>query len=381
MTTSTRAGLLAGTSTVSHTEHLSLHGPLPAHDAAEVIHLAERAGLRGRGGAGFPLARKLRTAADARGRPLVIANGTEGEPAVLKDSTLLRHAPHLVLDGLALACRAVGAREAVVAVHPGPAAQALQAAASQRPERVRLHQAARGYVAGEASALTRSVLGGPALPAVREVPLAVRGPKGRPVLVQNVETLAALALHARHPDRLPTALLTVRGRRTLVLEVPVGTTIGTVLDIAGEADVQAVLAGGYAGTWLASPYALGAPVSHAAGTLAAGLLLALPHDVCGLAAVAQVMGYLAGETAGQCGPCLNGLPALAAAVAALAAGDPPTGTVDRVRRLAGLVDGRGACGLPDGAALMVRSALEAFDQDVAGHLSAHCGRRAPELPR
>lgn len=374
-------GLLAGPRTVSHGEHVAAHGPLPGYAAADLLAIAEAAGLRGRGGAGFPLARKLRTAAAARGRPLVIANGTEGEPAVLKDATLLRHAPHLVLDGLALACRVVGAREAVVALHPGPAAQALQAAAAQRPERVRVHLVPRGYVSGEASALTRSVLGGPALPVVRDVPLAVRGPQGRPVLVQNVETLAALALHARHPDRCPTVLLTVRGQRVQVLEVPVGTTVGTVLDVAGESDVQAVLTGGYAGTWLAAPQVLDVPVSHAAGTLAAGLLLALPGASCGLAAMAQVMGYLAGETAGQCGPCVNGLPAMAAAVAALAAGDPPAGTVDRVRRLAGLVDGRGACGLPAGAALMVRSALEAFADDVAVHLSAPCGRPAPALPR
>lgn len=379
MTAVAAAGLL--TSAPTWSQHLSVHGALPSYQPGQVLAAAEAAGLRGRGGAGFPLARKLRAAAQARGRPLVIANGTEGEPAVHKDATLLTRAPHLVLDGVALACLAVGARDAVVAVHPGPAEEALRAAVSERRERVRVHVVPRRYVAGEASALTRSVLGGPATPAVRDVPLAVRGPAGRPVLVQNVETLAALALHVRDPHRPPTVLLTVRGERTQVLEVPVGIRLGSVLALAGEPVPQAVLTGGYGGTWLPVPPALDVPVSHAAGTLGAGLVLALPPDVCGVAAVAQVARYLAGESAGQCGPCANGLPALAAALEALAAGDPPRGTVDRVRQLAGLVEGRGACGLPDGAALMVRSGLEAFAGDVATHLSGSCGRPAPELPR
>lgn len=373
--------LLSRPWTLSYQEHLDAHGTLPALAPHEVIALAEGAGLRGRGGAGFPLARKLRTAAQGRGRPLVIANGTEGEPAIRKDSTLLMHVPHLVLDGLALAARAVGARESLIAVHSGLVAEAVTQAVAQRPDRVQVHVVPPGYLSGEASALTRSVLGGPALPFVRDVPLAVRGPQGRPVLVQNVETLASLALQARFPGRPPTVLLTVRGRDVQVLEVKIGVTIGAVLDTAGETDVQAVLAGGYAGTWLSAPRALDVPVSHAAGTLAAGLLLVLPHDACGVSAVAQLARYLAGQSAGQCGPCANGLPALAAAWELLAAGDPPAGTVDRIERLAGLIDGRGACGLPDGAAVMARSALEAFADDIVVHRTGPCGRRSAELPR
>jgi NADH:ubiquinone oxidoreductase subunit F (NADH-binding) len=376
-----RDALLDRPWTLSYDEYLDAHGPLPALTAGEIRGAVEAAGLRGRGGAGFPLARKMRTAAEAPGRPLVIANGTEGEPAIAKDASLLMHVPHLVLDGLALAVRAVGGRHAVVAVHPGLAAEAIKLAVSQRRDRVRVHVVPPGYVSGEASAVTSSVLGGDALPTVRDVPLAVRGPRGRPVLVQNVETLAALAIQARHPGRPTTVLLTVRGREVQVLEVPVGVTIGAVLDIAGETDVQAVLAGGYAGIWLPAPRALDVPVSHAAGTLGAGLLLALPHDVCGVAGVAQVTRYLAGQSAGQCGPCINGLPALAVAWEALAAGDPPAATLARIERLANLVDGRGACGLPGGTAAMVRTALEAFAEDIGVHLTAHCGRRSPELPR
>jgi len=380
VTVTSALGLLAEPGSLDIGDHLALHGPLPSHDAEALLSLAEREDLRGRGGAGFPLARKLRTAAAARGRPLVIANATEGEPAIRKDATLLAVAPHLVLDGVVLACRAVGAREGVVAVHPGPGATALRAAVGQRSERPQVHEVPRSYVAGESSALTRSVLGGPALPVAGDVPLAVRGPGGRPVLVQNVETLAALALHARYPGRRPTTLLTVRGHDVQVLELPMGASIGSVLALAHEHDAQAVLVGGYTGTWLPTPFALDVPMSHAAGTLGAGLLLALPHDVCTLTAVSALTRYLASQSAGQCGPCANGLPALAACMEALAAGNAPGGTLDRLLRLAGLVEGRGACGLPDGVASMLRSALDCFASDVEVHLSSGCGRAPAELP-
>jgi len=82
----------------------------------EIIDLVERAGLRGRGGAGFPTAVKMRTVAKGRGRPVVLANGTEGEPASYKDKLLLTHQPHRVLDGALLAAAAVGAGRVVIGV-------------------------------------------------------------------------------------------------------------------------------------------------------------------------------------------------------------------------------------------------------------------------
>jgi NADH:ubiquinone oxidoreductase subunit F (NADH-binding) len=106
-------------------------------------------------------------------------------------------------------------------------------------------------------------------------------------------------------------------------------------------------------------------------------VVALPASSCGLRAAAGVAAYLAGETAGQCGPCLNGLPALARHLDALAGGRDVPRSVAELERLAGVVDGRGACRHPDGTARFVRSTLRAFRREVTRHEAGHCSAPAP----
>ena len=179
-------------------EHLDRFGGLP-RIGADVIRLVAESGLTGRGGGSFPTAQKLAAVAERGGRR-VIVNGIEGEPASGKDRVLLRQAPHLVLDGAVLAAQAVGAREAVVAV--GGASElelaALQKAINARARRrldgrVRLRalDAPAAFVAGEETALAELVNGRPARPTFGPKPFE----KG--ILVQNVETVANIALLAR----------------------------------------------------------------------------------------------------------------------------------------------------------------------------------------
>src|SRR5437763_117471 len=110
------AGVSSGGGPSNLDEHLSVYGQLPPAGAIDLPALVEASGLRGLGGAGFPTAMKLRAVAAQRGRPVVVANGTEGEPISGKDKVLVRYLPHLVLDGTAAAAHALGAREAIVAV-------------------------------------------------------------------------------------------------------------------------------------------------------------------------------------------------------------------------------------------------------------------------
>ncbi|MGB8649988.1 MAG: NADH-ubiquinone oxidoreductase-F iron-sulfur binding region domain-containing protein, partial [Mycobacteriales bacterium] len=248
---------------------------------------------------------------------------------------------------------------------------------------------------GEASALAGAAAGGPSRPVLHDQPLAVRGPDGRPTVVLNAETLAGLALYLLRGaawygevgtrDEPGTLLLTVRSDRTrpVVLELPLGTPVRVALDAAGVQglDLQAVLVGGYFGAWLPAPDVLDVPLSHDAlrqvgGVLGAGLVAGLSSEECGLRATAEAVRYLAGESARQCGPCLNGLPAMAAAMDALAAGTPPSGVLERLSRWCGLVSGRGLCHHPDGTAALVRSALTVFADDVRTHLAGGCGRPA-----
>jgi NADH:ubiquinone oxidoreductase subunit F (NADH-binding) len=137
--------------------------------------------------------------------------------------------------------------------------------------------------------------------------------------------------------------------------------------------VQAVLVGGFFGTWIAASDVMHTPLSRHAlapfgASPGAGILVALPESACGLLETARILRWYAGESAGQCGPCAFGLPALAGVAAHLAAGRARPDDVARMQRWAGDIDGRGACRHPDGAVRLLRSALAVFAADVDGHL-------------
>jgi len=368
--------------------HLRRYGSPPYRNGPLLIIPEVRdAGLTGRGGAAFPVHRKLDAVASAAGETVAVANGAEGEPASDKDKTLLRVAPHLVLDGLQIAAQAVRARTAALYVGASPAlltqlgtAVAERAALGIDRLAVRLIAAPRRFLAGQESALASVVGGGAALPSFTPPRVFERGVNGRPTLVQNVETLAHLALIARYgpgwfrqaglPDEPGTMLCSVHERYSArVTEVPIGTPIA---DLVSLTCTQAVLIGGYHGAWLPAGQLTGLTLSNTAlrplgGSLGAGVVAALPAGRCGLAETARLVRYLALESAGQCGPCLNGLPRIAAAMTRLAAARAAATTLTDLRRWAGLTDKRGACQHPDGTVRLVRSALRTF----AGELRLH----------
>jgi NADH:ubiquinone oxidoreductase subunit F (NADH-binding) len=385
-------GLHADGEPVSIREHLRLHGPLPRRlDRRSLLGAVEESSLRGRGGGGFPTALKLRAVASSRGRKIVLANGVEGEPLSGKDKVLLRYVPHLVLDGVEVAARAVGAGEAIVAVSEAAPGEltVLQKALHERAgaDRIEIRIAAvpEAFVAGEETALINAVGGGPPRPTAIPPRPFERGIDGRPTLIQNVETLAQLALIIRHGaawfrdvgtrDEPGTALVTLSGAvvRPGVYEVPLGTPLrDLVAEMGGETQpARAVLVGGYFGTWLDTHTAFGCNLSEASlggarALLGARAVAVLPEHSCALAEVARVSRFLADESAGQCGPCVHGLDAVAQEIASLARGRSFDGEL-RIRRWLDQVEGRGGCHHPDGAARFIRSALDVFADEVALH--------------
>ncbi len=388
---------------------LWLRGPSGRRPPERLIDMVEAAGLTGRGGAGFPTGRKMRAVA-GRGEAVVVANGAEGEPASAKDRLLLAYLPHLVLDGVTLAADAVGATEAYLCVHrqDHDLIDGLAAAVAERrragldPVPIKIIGIPGRYVSSEQSSIVQYLNGGPAKPTFSPPRPHESGVLGRPTLVNNVETLAHVALIARHGDRwfrgagLPSApgsmLVTVDGavRWPGVYEIEHGTDAGAVVTLAGgpTEDLRALLIGGYFGAWLPVEVAWQVPMTQAGlravgGALGAGVVIALPRSSCGLAETARVMRYLAEQGAGQCGPCLMGLPALAGAVADLAFHGGRGRAVDAIAALLPLIEGRGACRHPDGATQLARSAMRAFMADARWH--DQCGpcegvRRAPLLP-
>ncbi|MEY9875605.1 NADH:ubiquinone oxidoreductase subunit F (NADH-binding) [Streptacidiphilus sp. MAP12-33] len=382
-------------------DHLDRYGPPPLERAtlkaggSTFQRAVEEAGLTGRGGAAFPTAIKLNSVASGRGPAVVVANGMESEPASSKDATLLHLAPHLVLDGIALAARYVGASEAHLCVARTRTQQVrdLRAALADRarhrldPVPVHLHELPHHYVSSEETALVNWINGGDARPMATPPRPFEKGIGKRPTLIDNVETLAHLALIARYgpawyrqagaSDAPGTTLVTLTGavEHPGVYEAPMGSTLGHLLDHGGgpSEPLSAVLVGGFFGSWLPATTAPAtrftkddlAAVGAGPG---AGVLVALPEHACGLAETAAVLGYLADNSAQQCGPCRFGLPAVAEDFAALAHGRLDQRSLTRLEQRAGLLAGRGACRHPDGASRLAATALRTFAHDVAHHL-------------
>jgi NADH:ubiquinone oxidoreductase subunit F (NADH-binding) len=414
---------IAAEGALSLEQHIAIHGPLPAAEGGRggrlrkragsgaLVEEIERAGLRGRGGASFPLASKLRAVASARrgsGRPIVVVNATEGEPASFKDRVLLQSLPHLVLDGAVLAARAVGAHEAIVCVCERNAdLDGVQRAAAERRSlgegvAVRFSVVPNGYVTGQESALVHHLNGGPALPTFTPPMPFERGVESRPTLVSNAETLAHLALVARHGAQWYRELGTVSqpGSTLVTLSGPVshpgvyeiehGASLSSLIDAAGglTATVRAALVGGYAGAWidggaLPTVALCDERLAPLGASVGAGVVALLSAEACPVAETARLIAWLAGQSAGQCGPCVNGLHAIARTFAEIASGTTRQGSRRSLAHLVSITRGRGACRHPDGAVRLVESAAEVFAQELSDHArhgACEACRAAPELP-
>ncbi len=219
--------------------------------------------------------------------------------------------------------------------------------------------------------------------------------------MNNVETLAHLALIARRgaswfrevgaPEAPGSTLLTLAGAVSepgQVIEVLAPVTIGEVLaTFAGRVvPPRAVLLGGYEGTWMDGTAAWATPLerhrlARVGVSLGCGVVAVLGDDACGLAETARLVGWLAGESAGQCGPCIFGLPALGELLDEVVAGRARGSDVRKVRELAASVRGRGACGHPTGVATLIESALDTFAEELEAHRrGAACDSDGRDFP-
>jgi NADH:ubiquinone oxidoreductase subunit F (NADH-binding) len=358
--------------------HVATFGPFPRRDP-DLVDTLRNSGLVGRGGAAFPVWRKIEA---LTGEPVaIIANAAEGEPLSHKDAALLASAPHLVLDGLLVLADALSPRtRLVLAVNPR-SFDAARRAVADRPggRRIEVLAAADGFVAGEVSAVVDSLAGGPGRPRDHPRHLTEKGLKGRPTLVFNAETLAHISLVARYgaawfrsagtAEDPGTRLVSVSGAGLdpHVREIDGATSLGNLLAACGveQTAVQAVLVGGYHGVWV-EPAELDMPLTsrETATTIGAGA------GECGLHASGNILRYLASQSAQQCGPCTFGLPTLSAAFDTLARGYERE--TDTVRRMLTILPGRGACHHPDGTVRFATSSLETFADEITAHQAGTC---------
>lgn len=352
--------------------------------AGPLADLLESAGLTGRGGAAFSTATKLRSALahDAD----VIVNACDGEVGAAKDTWVVEH--HL--DELRRGAELLGRRVTVAAHRGTPTARRITAAG------LALLEVPHRYVSSEESSLVSLAHGGLARPLTKSVPISLgskdaRGRRMRPTLVLNAETVWRVAqIEALGPDWFRSQgtldepgprLVAVSGAvaRPGVVQTSAGVSFGDLVAAAGgfSGRPTAFGIGGLGGGWLTAAEARGATWSG--GDLAAyglrvgpGIVSVLDDTRCPLAHVARTLTYAAGESAGQCGPCMFGVPAVAEDMGRLAAGTADRATLQRLRGRIGLLPGRGACRFPDGVAGYAASALRAFAPEVAAHLAGRC---------
>lgn len=413
-----------GADAMSYEAHCRVHGELPigsrragagmprgsrrSDTGATESVLADltRSGLRGRGGGGFPLATKLDAVRRARGAPVVVVNGTEGEPMSVKDRMLLESLPHLVLDGAFHLARALGTADVVVAVDASfrDAGESVRRALTERPDvgrrmtQPRIVSVPSGYVTGQEAAVVNFVNNGIPRPLTQPPRVSARGVHRRPTLMSNAETLAHVALIARHgpdwfrqlgsADEPGSALVTLSGgvRAPGVYEIEYGSQLGSLVDAAGGVTepARAFLFGGYGGSWIDGAAATTLRLSSKSlrslrASLGAGMIVVLPQSACPVAEVTRVAAWMSDQGAAQCGPCINGLGSIADALADVCEGRAGRDAFGDIRRWSELVVGRGACAHPDGAARFVTTALSVFAAEFDDHarhgLCDACERR------
>ncbi len=387
----------------------------------EIVDAVEASGLRGRGGAYFPVHLKWRAASAAatrNGTPSLVVNAEEGEPGVFKDRALMEADPHRLIEGVCIAAHAVGADLAFIYVN-GQAAlshQRLTTALAQAEEagvlragapgaqnarahkgsdtaglRVEIRRGAGGYVCGEETVLLESIEGRRAVPRLRPPFPTERGLWGRPTVISNVETLCNLPdlfrfgvdwfRDAGTDDAPGTKLISLSGAvpRPGLIEVPMGATVAAILHIGGVADPAAlggVVAGGPSGgllpaTKLDLPIGPGA-LDEAGAVLGSGGIVAF-DAATPVGEILQIEAdYNARESCGKCTPCREGGERLAAAVRRLRS----AGQADReaaradIDALIPLLRSASLCGLGQMAVAPVTSALAHFDSALTPEVPA-----------
>lgn len=354
----------------------------------ELIALVDQSGLRGRGGAGYPLAKKLRAvraAADETERePLLVANAYDADPGSPIARTLIERNIANVLQGVAIAGHAVGASEAIVYLHPE--ADAARAAlerdiAARRADlgalQVRVAVGPGGFMGGEESALMNVLEARRAMARQRPPYPAANGVQQRPTLIASAETLAWLPQIVDGGARPTTKIVSVTGavRSPGVYEVELGTTLGAILDRAGgpAGTLKGIAVGGPTGGILAAgrtDVKLGFEELRAAGThMGSAQVRAIASDVCIVAEAAKMFAYLAKETCGICVPCRVGTARITGILEGVQSQLGRETDTAWLGELGDHMEQFSLCGFGITAPAILRTTMREFAEDYRAHIS------------
>ena len=382
----------------------------------QVLDQVEAAALNGRGGAGFPAAKKWRFMprpedAPGDGPNYFIVNGDEMEPGAFKDRILLEALPHQLIEGAILAAYATHAAEIIVLIRDSyraaianltrAIAEAEQAGFLGRDVlgsgfdlRMWVHPSAGRYIVGEETALIEALEGKRAVPRKRPPFPAQSGLWGRPTTVNNVETVSCVSHIVENGAQWfqslsrtaegGTKVYAVSGRvhRPRVIEAPMGTTAADLIEaaggVSGNGRLRCFQPGGGASGFL-EPDGLDLPldfghVAKAGSMFGTGTLIVLDETACPVGVIARHMAFYARESCGWCTPCRDGLPWVARILADLEAGRGRMEDLDVLRMTVeiGGTRGRSFCDLMVGAMSPLGTGLTRFGDLFEAHVTEGC---------
>jgi NADH-quinone oxidoreductase subunit F len=380
----------------------------------EIIALIERSGLRGRGGAGFPTAQKWRVVARQPGPvKYVICNGDEGDPGAFMDRMVLESFPFRVIEGLAIAAVAVGAREGIFYVRREYplAVRRVRAAIAELerrgwlgekllgagpPFKLTLFEGAGAFVCGEETALIASLQGERGMPRLRPPFPAEEGLWGRPTLINNVETLAMVPWIVRHgPERFAAIgtrsspgtkvfALAGRVRRGGLVEVPMGTTLRELVEVIGGGvgegrRFKAVQIGGPSGGCVPARLA-DTPVDFESlreigAIMGSGGLVVLDDTTCMVDIARYFLRFTQNQSCGKCTFCRIGTKRMLEILDRLCAGRATRAHLDELERLSHQVSAGSLCGLGKTAPNPVLTTLRYFRDEYEAHVQGRCPAR------
>jgi len=375
---------------------------------AEVVERVKKSGLRGRGGAGFPTAVKWGFLPKETKAPIYLCcNADESEPGAFKDRPILEQRPHLLLEGIALTCYAIGSHKAFIyirgeytraihtmrrAVDEAKQAGVLGEKVLGRDWRldVMVHSGAGAYICGEESALLNSLEGKIGWPRLRPPFPAVKGLYSCPTIINNVETLSTVvpivergsewfrSYGSAESPGIKIYSISGHVKRPGNYELPMNVTLRELIyDVAGgirdDHALKAVIPGGSSVPML-PPDRIDIPmtfegVKQAGSMLGSGTPIVLDEETCMVWAVRNLVHFYADESCGQCTPCREGTGWMARILDRMEGGRGRYEDIDLLLEITRQIEGRSICALGDAACQPVKSGIEFFRHEFEAHVA------------
>ena len=373
----------------------------------DVLAEVERSGLRGRGGGGFPTGRKWRSCREAPGKEkYVICNGDEGDPGAFMDRSIMEGNPHSVLEGMIIGAYVIGSSQGYIYVrneyplaveHLGWAIDQARGAgllgedilSSGFSFDIRINRGGGAFVCGESTALMASLEGRPGEPRAKYVHTVEHGLRDKPTNLNNVESWANVPAIVDRGGQWFASIGTERSTGTKVfslvgdvvntglVEVPMGITLRRIIEEIGGGvkegkAFKAVQTGGPSGGCIPAEH-LDARVdfdelTKLGSMMGSGGMIVMDEDTCMVNVARYFLNFLREESCGKCTPCREGLAQMLHILDRITHGEGQAGDVERLERMAGLLEGTALCALGKTAANPVISTIRYFRDEYDAHI-------------